>query len=662
MLNHRRISSSLTLAAAVFALAATASADAAVGPNQPCPSAGSTTVSARLVSVTNGGVRVCSPVDLADVLASDYRGRITIPRDVFWEMKGRDGQPLRDLDVHSGVELVGERGALGSRPTLYTGDLSVEHSLLSITGNDVHVNGIRFMGPKAPSTHAHRDPYVHAISVTEDFDQQLGRRVLIDDNEFERWSGGAVNLFGTHQVKNPKDWDPSWKKPVPADAALVRAERNDMHDNVMDGGGYGVVVGGGAYGTAEGNVFDNNRHAVAASGKAYSGYVAKFNYVLHNGTKQGNYYNQHFDVHGVGDGGYGSTAGTYYDISYNAIRGDQGYYLVKTRPALMLRGRPTQGMYFHDNVAVHEDLDAAVALTTGGASGLGIGEDQDAFNFHASGNDFDADHSTEIASGDFDGDGQTDVFVATGTAWFFSRAGVRQWQLLHESTKLTRDLGFADIDNDGRTDVLYRDGAGNLGYLKGGTTPLAPLTTVPVPLKDVRFGDFDGDARTDMFYTRGGQWYVWYGRTRTWTTTQTSRAAIGDLLFGEFDGVRGTDVASVVASGWAISSASTGSWSPLNAKLTGDFHNAVAADFDGDGRTDIGISSSSAWRYSAGGRGPLVVMRSGSGLTSLKALQLGRFNVGPKAIAVGFTGDRLGAWKGLGSGNGFFNRSLRDMR
>ena len=119
------------------------------------------------------------------------------------------------------------------------------------------------------------------------------------------------------------------------------------------------------------------------------------------------------------------------------------------------------------------------------------------------------------------------------------------WQQLHESTKRTRELAFADIDNDGKTDVLYRDGAGNLGYLSGGTVALVPLTTLPVAISDLRFGDFDGDGKTDMFYTRNNQWYVWYGRTRTWTPTASSGAKIGDLLFGDFDGVKGTDVVAV---------------------------------------------------------------------------------------------------------------------
>ena len=642
------------LLALVLAALGVAPAGAAVPLDPSCP-----------IPVTSpqGSVRACSPGHLSDILNSEFRGRIIIPRDVVWEMKGPKGEPLRDLPVKSGVEIVGERGALGSRPMLFTRDISTGYALLSVTGNDVRISGVRLVGPKPASTHGRVEQTVKAIQVLQDYDAQLGRRVLIEDNEIEQWSHAAVSVRGAHEVRRPEEWDPARKKPVPADASLVRVERNYLHDNVMDGKGYGVVVGGGCYVTVTGNVFDNNRHAVAASGKAFSGYVARFNYILQNGIKEnGSYYNQHFDVHGVGDGGYGGPAGTFFDINSNTIRGEQSYKLVKTRPAVMLRGRVAEGMLFRGNVLVHDNLDAAVALTTGGLSGLGIGEDHSKFNFRPGRNRYDTDYSTEIASGDFDGDRRTDVFVANGTAWWYSRAGIRPWELLHPSTARTSELAFADVNSDGRTDVLYRDGAGRLGYHSAGTGPLTPLTTLPVPISELRFGDFDGDRRTDLFYTRNGQWNVYYASTRRWTPTGTSTAKIRDLLFGDFDLVRGTDVVAVRNKAWSYSSASTQAWTRLNAQLTSNFNDAVVADFNGDGRDDIAVSSSTSWRYSSGGRAPLVVMRNGRGLPALRSLQIGRFDPTLATVAVGFAGDRLATWTGFGVSSRYSIRSPQNMR
>jgi hypothetical protein len=251
--------------------------------------------------------------------------------------------------------------------------------------------------------------------------------------------------------------------------------------------------------------------------------------------------------------------------------------------------------------------------------------------------------------------------VANGTAWWYSRAGIKQWELLNTSTARTRDLGFADIDNDGRTDIVSRDSFGKLGYHQGGNGPFQRLPNVATPVSDLRFGDFDGDRKTDIFHTRGGQWYVWYGSTGRWTPTQTSSAKIGDLLFGNFDAVPGTDVVAIRGNAWSYSSGSTTSWTRLGPKLSNSLDNAVVADFDSDGRDDIGIDTGSSWRYSKAGRFPGGVMRSGNP-PSLKSVQFGRFDGGTRITGVGFSGDRLVEWKGAGSGNLASNRSAQDMR
>jgi hypothetical protein len=560
-------------------------------------------------------------------------------------------------------------------------------SLFEITGNDVRVEGLHIRGHRPASKHTVRDNpfYLHGITVIEDFDQKLGRRVVIADNEFDRWTGGGVDVTGSHRATTPNDWQSGWARPDRSDARLVRVVGNYMHHNAQDGGGYGVVVGCCAYVYVAGNVFDVNRHAVAASGNAYSGYIARFNYVLQGGVKQGSYWNQHFDVHGTADDGYGGYAGEYFLIADNTIRGEQSYYVVKTRPAFMLRGRTgnprdhragvVNGSYFNGNYAVHDDLDSAVSLKDRGDSG--IGESHKKFNFHARGNRFDVDYTAEIAAGDFDGDGRTDVFLANGTGWFYSRAGVRPWEFLDGSNRRVRDLSFADVDNDGLTDVIFQRPNGKLAYLKRGSSPPVVLPSAPVGVKALRFGDFDGDGLTDIFYTRDRRWHVWYGSRRAWTQVGASRVPIGELIFGEFDDVRGTDIAAVANGAWSYSSAARGRWARLNAKRSSSFANAVAANFDGLGNTDIAFGSGQNWRFSRDGTGPLVPLRRGRALPPyprLDELLVGHFDGGARATVIAWNrvprvsppgfrpGERLLIWRGLGTDQAFGRLSTQNMR
>lgn len=138
------------------------------------------------------------------------------------------------------------------------------------------------------------------------------------------------------------------------------------------------------------------------------------------------------------------------------------------------------------------------------------------------------------------------------------------------------------------------------------------------------------------------------------------------MLFGEFDSVRGTDVAAVVNGAWSYSSGATKQWQKLNAKLRPSFAGAVAADFDGNGRTDIAFDDGGTWRYSPDGSGPLKLLRPNQGPSRpLKGLLVGNFEGTGKASIVRYGPDdrnRFGIWRGLGSDVDFKQLSEQNMR
>ena len=307
-------------------------------------------------------VRVGSPVELKQLLLREppFRGRILIPANARWTMTDPCGHrdefgrcvttALIELPVRDGVKIVGERGYLNSRPVLRW-PFNLKTSVFVMTGDGSRIEGLHMVGPKPTRDHATSEDFFTAIHVQQHagkVSENVGppRRMTVADNELEQWSGGGVlvsnvsysflreqwdreytvptrDLVGHHCYEVlPSQWAADCAKPTRALIGHIRVERNYLHDNAMDGAGYGVKVTGGGWATIEGNVFDTNRHAVEGLGYAYSGYSARFNYVLQGGVRQGCCWNQHFDMHGTASDGYGGYAGEWVEIAYNTIRGE----------------------------------------------------------------------------------------------------------------------------------------------------------------------------------------------------------------------------------------------------------------------------------------------------------------------------------------------------
>jgi hypothetical protein len=422
--------------------------------------------------------------------------------------------------------------------------------------------------------------------------------VSVNNNEISGWPTAGVELINTPTGKDT--------------AGRIRVTGNYIHNNMQCGSGYGVVIGTKGYAFIDRNVFDFNRHDVASDGQPGTGYIAELNFVLTGGPTCDGFYNQHFDVHGTAPGSehVGGTAGEYVAIRHNTIRGNQSYGFANhlTRPAFELRGTPTDSATFTDNAVAHGDEDAAVRIK--GADGDNL---KNARKLVVKDNQYNVDTLNQLAVGDFDGDGRTDVFQSTGAVWVYSPSGQREWHFLNDSSLRLDRLAFGDFNGDGKTDVFSQHGDQWL-VSYGGTTAWTPLPVGSnIDMKKYyRFGDFDGDRKTDIFRANGTHWYLSRGGATSWQQINDSSYKVDDLRFGDFNGDGKTDVFSFANGQWSVSYSGVTEWRRLNTKLSDDLADdlgdLIFADFNGDGRTDIAGSvaplQGPRWMVSYGGTTP----------------------------------------------------------
>jgi len=497
------------------------------------------------------------------------------------------------LFLNCGSENSGNKPNNSNKPcgTPFTG---MQQFMLSL-GDRASVTGLRLQGPSSSSTEvsvANGAITIEGVSAA-----------TVDNNEIYNWPRSAVDV---NNVSNNQ-----------LTAQQIAVSNNFIHDNVMCGFGYGVAVGKGGYAYISRNLFDNNRHAVTDDGcvrnvanangelicTGDTGYIAQFNFILAEGATCPssnslwndlgvfNYYNQHLDVHGLGDScgifgpdHCGGPAGQFFDIGNNAIRGDQTYDQVlfwgATRPAFELRGTPTQAAKFHDNALVHDNQGDAISTPAIWP-----------WNLQVENNQYNVDTSYQLAVGDFDGDGCDDVFQATGAVWVYSPCGRREWRYLNDSSIKLSGLAFGDFDGDGKTDVFTQEGSQWLVSYSG-TGPWTPLPAGSnIPMSGYGFADFDGNGKTDIMEANGKEWFVSYGGATGWQHLNFSKLPVKDLRFGHFnragDERKKADIFAIVNGQWSVSYGGTSEWYKLNDAIWGNLGDLVFGDFNGDGITDI---------------------------------------------------------------------------
>ncbi|MGH2868681.1 MAG: FG-GAP-like repeat-containing protein [Solirubrobacteraceae bacterium] len=501
------------------------------------------------------------------------------------------------IHIPDGVTLESDRS-----PTRRGGRLFMSHQVLQPAsdnrksmlelGAGTSVTGLRLRGYGMDAQHA---PHGIGLSIGEP-------DVLVSNDEISLWPVAGVSVGSVPYAPDRGATDTeAW---ILKEALRVHITNNFIHDNVDCDLGYGIVVGNSSYALIDRNVFDFNKHDIAGDGSSGSGYIAKLNFTLSDSFKTcAGGYGGHFDMHGTGGGSshVGGTAGTYIDIRDNTFRGDQRYHFLghDRRPAFDLRGTPTDRAIFTGNVT-EAPGDKAVNISGADASDLAAQR-----KLLVRGNSYSVNTSDELTVGDFNGDGCSDVFLATGTIWVYSPCGRREWRFLNTSRLRLGRLAFGDFNGDGKTDVFSQQGGDRWLVSYSGTGPWTALPAGSnIPSSSYRFFDFNGDGKTDIFRANGSRFYYSSAGATLWKPLAASRLKVEQLRFCDFNGDGKADVFSLANHQWSVSYGGRTSWKHLNDRLSSALGELVFGDFNGDGKCDVARAHHRSWQISYGGRAP----------------------------------------------------------
>ncbi|MBA3313812.1 MAG: VCBS repeat-containing protein [Planctomycetaceae bacterium] len=250
-----------------------------------------------------------------------------------------------------------------------------------------------------------------------------------------------------------------------------------------------------------------------------------------------------------------------------------------------------------------------------------------------------------IVTGDFNGDGATDVLRLEGSKLRVGISGTTafgnaEWADLGPGTYTNLTVG--DVNGDGLADVLTRlDGSWYVSLSTG--TGFAPKAhwgawSTNVTWADIRLADLNGDGRADLLGRTGFNWYAalstgsGFGGAPVWTQWQTlawdMTATIDVNGDGKADllGRSGSDWYVAVSNGTTFSN--TTKWAGWSTAVAwADYR---VGDFNGDGKTDIIARHSNGNWFVASSTGttfgPASVWGTWNGTANWQDVRVGDFN------------------------------------
>ena len=210
-------------------------------------------------------------------------------------------------------------------------------------------------------------------------------------------------------------------------------------------------------------------------------------------------------------------------------------------------------------------------------------------------------HASQLRFGDFDADGRTDVIAIHNGNVDVSWSGISPWQTINTVGWEVTDLAVGDFDGDRVSDLFLATGS-EWFYAPGGRN-WAVFAQSSAHASDVRLGDFTGDGKTDVFLIIGNDWAIVPGGSNSWQPLRNGlTTTVAGLVVADFDGDGVADVARTNGGEWQYAARGVGGF----VNLRGDSQNLATLPigrFDGDAKADVLEWSSGRFAISSGATG-----------------------------------------------------------
>jgi len=226
------------------------------------------------------------------------------------------------LEIPEGVTLASNRGQNGAPGGMILSDTFQTRPLMRLMGPNIRITGLRIKGPNPkPCFEHHTRSFAEGRGHEYYYKFPTSNGILaehdnleVDNCELAGWSQSAISL---------------------RDGKGHHIHHNFIHHNQYNGLGYGVSHDIGQSLISH-NLFNYNRHSIAGTGRAGSGYEACHNIEI------GHSVSHCFDMHGGRDRKDNNTiAGTWMNVHHNT------FYCPKT--AIVIRGVPEKSADIHHN-------------------------------------------------------------------------------------------------------------------------------------------------------------------------------------------------------------------------------------------------------------------------------------------------------------------------